>query len=148
MQWREISRGEHGRTVALVFDVGDEVTTTLTCWCREQQITGARFTAIGGLSEVTLGWFDWRSKSFHEILLTEQVEVLMLAGDVALQDGQPAVHAHVVLGRADGTAHGGHLLMAQVRPTLELVLDETPGHLRRRHDPESGLALLALEASD
>jgi uncharacterized protein len=27
--------------------------------------------------------------------------------------------------------------------TLELVLDEPPEHLRKRHDPESGLALIA-----
>lgn len=143
MQWRELSRGEHGREVALVFATGDEVMETLTGWCREQQVTGAHFTAIGALSDVTLGWFDWQAKTYREIPLGEQVEVLTLAGDVALQDDQPAVHAHVVVGRSDGTAHGGHLLRAHVRPTLELILDEVPAHLRKRHDPESGLALIA-----
>jgi uncharacterized protein len=29
-----------------------------------------------------------------------------------------------------------------VRPTLEIVLTESPAHLRKRHDPESGLALI------
>jgi predicted DNA-binding protein with PD1-like motif len=37
-------------------------------------------------------------------------------------------------------------MRAQVRPTLELVLDEAPAHLRKRHDPESGLALIAADA--
>lgn len=143
MQWRELSRGDHGRTVVLVFGTGDEVMATLKGWCREQRITGAHFTGIGALSGLTLGWFDWESKSYREIPLEEQVEVLSLAGDVALQEDQPAVHAHIVVGRSDGSAHGGHLLRAQVRPTLELILDEVPAHLRKQHDPESGLALIA-----
>jgi predicted DNA-binding protein with PD1-like motif len=146
MQWRELSRGEHGRTVALVFARGDEVTATLSAWCREQEIGAAHFTAIGAFSDVTLGWFDWETKSYREIPLDEQVEVLTLAGDVALQDDEPAIHAHVVVGRSDGTTHGGHLLRAHVRPTLELILDESPAHLRKRHDPESGLALIAPDA--
>ena len=74
--------------------------------------------------------------------------MLTLAGDVALQDDQPALHVHLVVGRADGTAHGGHLMRAHVRPTLELILEESPAHLRKRHDPESGLALIAPDARD
>lgn len=48
-------------------------------------------------------------------------------GDVSLApDGQPQVHAHIVVGKANGTAHGGHLLRATVRPTLEVMLTELP----------------------
>jgi Fe-S oxidoreductase len=54
------------------------------------------------------------------------------------------VHAHVVLGKSDGSAHGGHLLEAHVRPTLEVTLAEAPRYLHRKHDPESGLALIRL----
>ena len=72
----------------------------------------------------------------------EQVEVLSLIGDVALEDGEPKVHAHVVVGRSDGSTRGGHLIEARVRPTLEVILTESPAHLRKHHDPESGLALI------
>jgi uncharacterized protein len=65
-------------------------------------------------------------------------------GDIALTQGEPKVHAHVVVGKADGTAHGGHLIEAHVRPTLEVVLVEPPQHLQRQSDPESGLALIRL----
>ena len=74
--------------------------------------------------------------------LEEQVELLSLIGDVALAEGKPQVHAHLVVGRSDGTAHGGHLLKAVVRPTCELILTENPQHLEKRFDPESGLALI------
>ena len=56
--------------------------------------------------------------------------------------GEPKIHAHVVVGRVDGEARGGHLLEAHVWPTLEVVLVESPRHLRKRHDPETGLALI------
>jgi predicted DNA-binding protein with PD1-like motif len=63
---------------------------------------------------------------------------------VALKDETHRIHAHVVLGKRDGSAHGGHLLKARVRPTLELIVTESPGHLRRVTDEKTGLPLLAL----
>ena len=95
---------------------------------------------------MTLGYFDWEKKDYQpRSRVREQVEVLSLVGDVALDEGgKPKVHAHVVVGRSDGTTRGGHLLEGHVRPTLEVMLVESPAHLRRRHDPESGLALIRL----
>jgi hypothetical protein len=55
------------------------------------------------------------------------------------------VHAHVVVGDSQGRARAGHLLEGHVRPTLELVLTETPAELHKRLDDASGLALIALE---
>lgn len=72
------------------------------------------------------------------------MEVLSLVGDIALKDGAPQVHAHVVVGKSDGTAYGGHILEAHVWPTLEVVLTESPKHLRRKVDAETGLALIDL----
>jgi predicted DNA-binding protein with PD1-like motif len=143
MRARELARSESGRTHVLVFESGDEVMAELAAWCRAEGVTAARLTGIGAFSDVVLGWFDWEAKGYREIPLCEQVEVLGLTGDVALDDEEPAVHAHVVVGRADGSAHGGHLLRGHVRPTLELIVDEPPAHLHKRHDPESGLALIA-----
>lgn len=76
--------------------------------------------------------------------LDEQVELLSLIGDVALKDGKPVVHTHAVVGKKDGTAHGGHLLKARIRPTCEVVLTERSAHLQKFIDPESGLALIKL----
>jgi predicted DNA-binding protein with PD1-like motif len=91
-----------------------------------------------------LGYFDWLKKDYTRIPIEEQVEVLALVGDIALNDGEPKLHPHVVVSKADGTAHGGHLLEAHVRPTLEVIITESPTHLHRRSDPETGLALIRL----
>lgn len=136
------------RTFALVFETGDEAVSLLEGFAREQSLSAASFTAIGAFSDAVLGYFDWERKEYRRIPVEEQVEVLTLAGDVATKDGEPAVHAHVVVGRADGSTRGGHLLEAHVRPTLELVLVESPAHLRKSHDEESGLALIDLARSD
>ena len=135
------------RVFVVVLDSGDEVVAALTDFARQQGLSASRMRAIGAFSDVTLGFFDWVAKDYHRIEMNEQVEVLSLLGDIALADGEPRLHAHVVVGRADGTAHGGHLLAGHVRPTLEVVLIESPGILRRSYDDESGLALIDLEMS-
>src|SRR5262249_57037296 len=113
-------------------------------FAKSNRLAGSHFTAIGAFSDVTLGYFDWQTKQYQKIPLHEQVEVLALVGDIALEQGEPKVHAHVVVGKSDGTAHGGHLLEAHVRPTLEVVLVESPQHLQRQSDSESGLAFIRL----
>jgi len=130
------------KTWVLIFDKGDEPVAGLTAFAKAQKLGAAHFTAIGAFSDVTLGYFDRAKRDYKKIPLHEQVEVLSLLGDVALDKGEPKVHAHVVVGRADGEARGGHLLEAHVWPTLEVVLVESPRHLRKRHDPETGLALI------
>jgi uncharacterized protein len=130
------------RTWVLIFDKGDEPVAGLTAFAKAQKLGAAHFTAIGAFSDVTLGYFDRAKRDYKKIPLHEQVEVLSLLGDVALDKGEPKIHAHVVVGRADGEARGGHLLEAHVWPTLEVVLVESPRHLRKRHDPETGLALI------
>jgi predicted DNA-binding protein with PD1-like motif len=131
------------KTFALIYEVGDEVIAGLTQFAKEHRPRSAHFTAIGAFGDAVLAYFDWQTKKYQDIPVNEQVEVLTLAGDIAWKEnGEPVVHAHAVVGRSDGSTRGGHLKKAHVRPTLELVLVEYPRHLERRHDPESGLALI------
>jgi uncharacterized protein len=130
------------RTFALVLATGDEAMAALVAFANERHLKATQFTAIGAFSRVVVAYFDWTTKSYRNIPIGDQVEVLSLVGDVSVEDGKPKVHAHVVVGKADATAHGGHLIEGHVRPTLEIVLTETPRHLQRRFDPVSGLALI------
>ncbi len=135
------------KTYVLVFSSGDEVIAGLTAFAEQEHVSASHFTAIGALSDATLGWFSWDDKQYHKIPIREQVEVLTLAGDIVLDKGKPKVHAHVVLGTSNGMARGGHLLEAHVRPTLEVVLVKSPKQLERTHDPESGLALINVDTA-
>lgn len=144
MQSKLISEEGGQQTFVLVFETGDEAMDGLSGFARERDLSAAHFTGIGAFSDAVLGWFDWQTKEYRPIRIDEQVEVVSLVGDVALQDGEPAVHAHVVVAGSDGAASGGHLLEGHVRPTLEVVLSESPEHLRKRYDETTGLALIEL----
>ena len=136
------SRKLDADTYVLVFETGEDPVTGLTRFAGEQDLSACGFTAIGAFSEAELGYFDWEKKDYERIPVREQVEVLSLIGDIAVEKDSKKVHAHAVLGRRDGSTRGGHLLSARVRPTLEVILDVSPGRLRRVHDRESGLALI------
>ena len=143
MQYKVLE--ERPKTYVLVFKTGDELTSGLKQFASEQNLQGSSFKAIGAFSSVKLGWFNWNTKKYEiAVNLDEQVELLSLIGDIADHDGKPEVHAHVVVGKSDGTAHGGHLLEAKVRPTCEVILTESPRHLQKQIDREAGIALIKL----
>lgn len=144
MRHRLLHEVEGLRTFAVVFDKGDEAKDGLTSFAVAEQITGASLTAIGAFQEAVLAYFDRRNSEYLDIPIDEQVEVLSLTGDIAVHDDQPQVHAHAVVGYPDGHTAGGHLQRGIVWPTLEVVVEETPAHLRKRLDQETGLALIEL----
>jgi len=130
------------RTFVIVLATGDEAMAALGSAAREHGLGASQFTAIGAFERAVVAYFDWPSKEYTRIPIDEQVEVLTLTGDIAMDGGKPKIHAHVVLGTRTGTARGGHLVEGHVRPTLEVMLTELPRHLHRRFDRESGLALI------
>jgi uncharacterized protein len=148
MRSRLINRVASQRTFVIILDTGDEVMASLGRFVEQEKLDAAQFTAIGAFRSARLGYFDWEKKDYRQIPVDEQVEVASFIGDVAAgPDEKPSLHIHCVLGCPDGRAVAGHLLEAQVRPTLEIVVTDSPAHLRKRHDVESGLALIDLNAS-
>jgi predicted DNA-binding protein with PD1-like motif len=134
--------GEEPREYALIFGKGDEVASGLLGFAQQYGITSAHFTGVGAFHDVTVGWMDRQKKAYKAIPINTQVEVLTLAGDIAIYNDKPAVHTHLVVGLSDGSAKGGHLLQAHVFPTLEVMVTVDPEEMRKTFDPETGLALI------
>lgn len=133
------------RTFAVVLSNGDEAMACLKSFAEAERISGAQVTGIGALARARLAYFDWETKQYQPIEVGEQVEVASLIGDIAVgPDNKPSVHVHAVLGRRTGAAVAGHLEEAHVRPTLEIIVTESPAHLLKAKDKESGLALIKL----
>jgi hypothetical protein len=143
MQVKQLAAGTE-RTFAVVLDPGDEVVASLLAFARDHGVTSGRLTGIGAFSDAVLGFFDLARQDYERIPVKQQVEVLALLGVFATLADEVKLHAHVVLGRRDGSALGGHLLEARVRPTLEVLVEDSPAHLRRAIDPATGLPLLQL----
>jgi uncharacterized protein len=133
-------------TRVVILESGEEAFAALTKFANDSGITAASLTAIGAFEKAIVGWFDFEKKTYKKISVDQQCEVLSAIGDVAVgDDGKSSLHVHVVLGLSDGTTRGGHLLEGKVRPTLEVVLTETPTKLRRKKRADIGIALIDLE---
>lgn len=144
MKWKLLNP-DRQRAYAVILDAGDEPISVLETFAAENKLTASQFTGIGAFSRAVFGFFDLKTKEYKRIPLDEQVEVLSFMGDIALADGKPKLHPHAVVAKADGSAHGGHLLEATVRPTLEVIITESPAHLRRTFNQEFGLPLIDLK---
>jgi predicted DNA-binding protein with PD1-like motif len=143
MQHKLLHERDGQRTFVVVLESGDEVVESLQKFAACHEILAAQLTAVGAFDSVVLLYFDWDRKDYLRIPVREQVEVASLIGDIAeAPSGEPALHIHLVIGRRDGSAMAGHLGAGHVRPTLEVILTESPAHLRKTRDPESGLALI------
>jgi predicted DNA-binding protein with PD1-like motif len=131
------------RTYLLVMDKGDEAVSEITEFARANDVDAATLTAIGACTAATLAYFDAEKGDYVSKTFTEQMEIASLIGDIADDDGTPALHAHIVLGRRNYSALAGHLNEIHVFPTMEVILTETPAHLRKRLDRATGLTLIS-----
>jgi uncharacterized protein len=139
------TRPDGTRTHVIVLSPGDELWTALAIFAKTHKVVSAQFSAIGAVRDPEVAWFDPDRKEYKGMTLREQMEVLMFSGDIAVgANGQPVVHAHIVLGRSDGSTWGGHLLHATASPTLELYITTYPGAVHKRLDPATGLQLIDL----
>jgi len=142
MQVALLNPGEPAKQYAVIFYQGDEAFSGLLEFAERYQVTSAHFTAIGALNRATLGWFDPQRKMYKKIPINGQHEVIGMSGDIALYQGKPVVHTHMVVGSQDGTTRAGHVLDAYVSPTLEVMVIVDPIAMKKRFDPETDLTLI------
>lgn len=139
------SRPDGAKDHVLILRDGDEVATALAKFATDEHVVAAHFTAIGAVRDPEVAWFDLGRREYQAMRRSEQMEVLALIGDIgAAESGEPVVHAHITLGRRDGTTFGGHLLGATASPTVEVFLTTYPTALDKREDPETSLKLFEL----
>jgi predicted DNA-binding protein with PD1-like motif len=142
MQVQLLNPGEPTKRYAVIFYQGDEAFSGLLEFAEKYQVTSAHFTAIGAVSGATLGWFDPQRKMYKRIRIEGQHEVIGMSGDIALYQGKPVVHTHMIVGDQDGTTRAGHVLAAYVSPTLEVMVTVDPITMQKRFDPATDLTLI------
>jgi len=128
---------------------GEEVIEPLRQFAVAYRIGFGALSAIGTFERVTLGYYDTESKTYRNKDLEEPVEVLTMTGNISRgPDGERVVHAHVIVGRSDYSALGGHVVEATTGPTLEVIVHTAPTTIRRHHDADTGLNLWDLSAME
>ena len=136
----------HGtRTFVVALESGDRLIASIRRFAAEEGLAASEFSAIGALASAKLAYFDPESKEYLDIPVTDQVEIASLNGRITRPEGgegDPHLHVHCVLSRRDGSPVAGHLMEAEVRPTAEVFVTDSPTELHRRTDPDSGLPVI------
>ena len=136
-----------GKDYLINIDKDEKVVETLTRFCKENGIKNAKLSGIGAVKKTKIGAYDLPKKEYIKREYSEILELLSLEGNVALKDGQPFIHAHVVLSDHKMQTLGGHLFETTVGVAGEFFLTQFDGNAYRELKPDIGLACMCLETS-
>jgi predicted DNA-binding protein with PD1-like motif len=132
-----------GATHTLNFEKGDEVVVGLLNFLKSKNIKAAHLTGLGAASEVTIAYYNLQTKSYEKQVITEDVEILSLMGNVGVkEDGELVVHIHGTFGRRDFSVFGGHIFEIKISGAGEIHLTSFAGTINRAYDSETGLTLM------
>lgn len=115
---------------------------------RQAEMNGIRagfFILIGTVKHAVLGYY--KEGKYETIRLEGPLEIASCTGNVAVdEEGEVAIHAHVVVSNEKGEAFGGHLMKdSHVGATAELVMVEVAGmEVQRIFDEKTKLMLWKL----
>ena len=96
-------------------------------------------------NELTLRFFNPKTKLYEDKSYREQMEIANLTGNISLMDGKTYLHLHVTVGRSDYSALAGHLLAATLNGAGEFVVEDFGTSVTRVYVPEIGLNCYKLD---
>ena len=122
-----------------------DLVQAITELARSKGVEAGSFTAIGALKRARLGYYDQKSNEYREMEIDMPHEMASCIGNVSLKDGEPFVHAHVVLAVQKGNTKAGYLFEGIVF-AAEIHLRQLEGpKLERKYDEVTGLSLWVTE---
>lgn len=131
-----------GKRYVLNLARGEELFLVLASWCQEKKIEGATLTGLGAASNLEIAYYNLETKTYERQIITEDVEILSLTGNVAMLGEKTALHIHGVFGRRDLSTFGGHVFALTVSGACELHIEIFESSMTRAHDEVTGLNLL------
>jgi predicted DNA-binding protein with PD1-like motif len=133
-----------GNTFLIRLETGEEIAASVIEFARAHSIDAASVSAIGAAYDVVLGYFDRQTREYSRTPVEGEVEIVSLQGNIALKEGQPFPHLHIVVSGRDCVAKSGHFFEGRAGATCELVVTPLPGYVQRTKDEGTGLFLLDL----
>ena len=137
-------RKENDGSYLLRLEIGDEIIESLKIFALSEGLCGAIFEGIGAVDRASVGYFDLEKHDYSRAEIIGQREVLSLKGNIAVDsEGEPIVHAHIILGDAKMNCAGGHLFSGRISVTGEIFVRPCEKILRS-HNDATGLKLWKL----
>jgi predicted DNA-binding protein with PD1-like motif len=134
-----------GKDLMVRIEPDAELVRSVAELARDRNIQAGSFVAIGALKRARLACFDQRGYQYREITIDSAHEMASCAGNISLKDGQPFVHAHVVLSDETGSTKAGHLMEGIVFAAEVHVRQLQGPKLERKYDETTRLSLWKME---
>ncbi len=130
-----------GDTYVVRMDRGEEITEKLKEQALKENIKLAQVTALGAVSEFTVGVYRVEDKKYLSNDFAGAYEITALTGSINTMNGQYYSHLHITCADESGRAVGGHLNRAVISVTCEMFVRVIEGTVDRKTDPEIGINL-------
>ncbi len=134
---------KYGETYYLRLDRGDEVISGILALCKNENISSAVFTGIGGCSDAEIQTFIPEKGSFETRRIEGMLELASMTGNVITDDeGNYYKHVHAVFAyKKDGEHYvaAGHIKSTTVLYTAEIeIRPVNGGEIKRKYNEETG----------
>lgn len=128
-------------TYVVRLDKGEELVSSLTKLCKDENIVLATIEGLGACNHVVLGLYDIDLKQYHKKQLDGAYEITSIIGNITRKDDEPYLHIHLNVADENMCAYGGHLYECIISATCELFIRVIDARVNRKHDEKSGLNL-------
>ncbi|MGI6607834.1 MAG: PPC domain-containing DNA-binding protein [Erysipelotrichaceae bacterium] len=128
--------------VVVRIDRGEEIVSSLMKVVNEYEIRLGTVQALGATNYVKVGLFNVEEKKYYSNVLTGDMEITSLIGNISQKDGEPYLHLHINVADGKQNVYGGHLNECVISATCELFIDVIDGEVNRRFAEETGLNLI------
>ena len=126
-------------------DKGEEILEKVREVAEKEKIKLADISALGAVSEFTVGVFDTEAKEYHANEFKGSFEIVSLTGTINTMNDEFYCHLHISAGNEKGQVFGGHLNRAIISATCEMVITLIDGRVDRRFEKEVGLNLFQFQ---
>ena len=126
-------------------DKGEEILEKVREVAEKEKIKLADISALGAVSEFTVGVFDTEAKEYHANEFKGSFEIVSLTGTINTMNDEFYCHLHMSAANEKGQVFGGHLNRAIISATCEMVITLIDGRVDRRFEKEVGLNLFQFQ---
>ena len=126
-------------------DKGEEILEKVREVAEKEKIKLADISALGAVSEFTVGVFDTEAKEYHANEFKGSFEIVSLTGTINTMNDEFYCHLHMSAGNEKGQVFGGHLNKAIISATCEMVITLIEGRVDRRFEEKVGLNLFQFQ---
>jgi hypothetical protein len=103
-------KSDDGKAAMIRLEQGEDLYDGVSQGVRDLGIDAATVQVIGGLTHARFAYYNQEKGAYEAYEFPGGWEIASCLGNVSIKDGEPFLHAHLVVSGPDGKALGGHLL--------------------------------------